>query len=195
MIQQGFNQTASYNFFGFTGTTDYPEKYVSGYTLVRFGKQLSGRKSLFFVAGLSEKGEVTGFKNQGYSDFLGLLGSSDGPKPRLHYSIYQASAGYQFDGVKSRAKLGAGPSLFLVNYSLNEAAHKSLLVPGALLTGRFPFGKERKLVGIELVMDIRLAPPVKLKSEAHADANSFSPGRVNMCSGSAGIALNFRKKP
>src|SRR4051812_37531982 len=67
MISQNFNQTAEFDFLGLTGTHQYPDKYVSGYTLIRFGKLISKRKSLFFIAGLSEKGEVTGFRNEGYA--------------------------------------------------------------------------------------------------------------------------------
>jgi hypothetical protein len=193
MIKQGFNQSGTYNFLGLTGTTEYPEKYLSGYFLVRFGKLLKERKSVFFIAGLSEKGEVTGFKNQGYVDFLGILGGSSGPRPIVNYSIYQASAGYQYDAIKTRAKLGLGPSLFLMNYQMNEENARSVLLPGIILTGRFPLGRERKLVGLELVLDTRLAPPANMKSDVKESPDTFVPGKVNMCAASAGIALCFRK--
>lgn len=193
MIQQGFNQTSTFNFLGLTGTTNYPEKNVSGYTLLRFGMFLKDRKSLFCIAGLSEKGEVTGFKNQGYSDFLGIIGGSSGPRPTVKYSVYQAGAGYQYDAIKTRAKLGLGPSVFLMKYKMNEEETRSALVPGIIFTGRFPFGKERKLIGLELVLDARLAPPVKMKSDAVKSPDSFVPGKVNMCNATAGIALCFRR--
>ena len=193
MIQQGFNQTSSFNFLGITGTTNYPEKNVSGYTLLRFGKLLRDRKSLFFIAGISEKGEVIGFKNQGYVDFLGILGGSAGPRPTVKYSIYQAGAGYQYDAIKTRAKLGLGPSLFLMKYKMNEEESKSAMVPGMIFTGRFPLGRERKLIGFELVLDAKLAPPVKMKTDSEKGPDSFVPGKVNMYNATVGIALCFRR--
>jgi len=193
MIQQGFNETSTFNFLGITGTTNYPQKNVSGYTLLRFGKLLQDRKSLFFIAGVSEKGEVTGFKNEGYYDFLGILGGSSGPRPTVKYSIYQAGAGYQYDAIKTRAKLGLGPSIFLMKYNMNEEESKSSVVPGFIFTGRFPFGRERKLIGLELVLDARLAPPVKMKTDSEKGPDSYVPGKVNMCSATAGIALCFRR--
>jgi hypothetical protein len=193
MNKQGFNQESSFNFLGWTGTTQYPRKEVDPYALIRFGFRMKERKSLFFVAGLAEQGTVSGFKNLGYSDFLGILGSSDGPLPSMQYSLYQLSGGLQYDNVKTRAKLGFAPSLFVMRYALNEENKKSAIMPGAFLTGRFTIGKEKKLFGLEIVLDMRLAPPVHMKNDVTPETGEFRAGSVNICSGSAGIAFCFRK--
>jgi hypothetical protein len=193
MVQQGFDETSSYNFFGLTGTNNYPTRTWNASILVRAGVKMTERRSLYFVAGLADRSKVTGFKNEGYGDLLGILGSSYGPMPTISYSVYQLTAGYMYASARSRAKLGLGPSLFLFNYSMNNGEKHGALVPGASFTGRFPFGKERRLFGVELVLEANLAPPVKMKT-GQTDEKSFHPGKANMISMNLGVAFSFRKK-
>ena len=77
------------------------------------------------------------------------------------------------------------------------------MVPGAAFTGRVPLGKAKKRIGIELVADIHLAPPVTLKAQelstVDIDFNAkiitvIPPTKVSMVHGNAGVAITLRHK-
>ncbi len=192
MNKQGFNETSNYNFLGWTGTTQYPVKNETGNFLVRFGTSIHKARSLFFVAGIADQATVTGFKNTGYSSFLGIIGGSNGPMPTVRYTLYQLTGGFMYAAAKTRAKLGFGSTLYLLQYAINDESKKMRVVPGSMMTGRFPLGKEKKLFGVELVLDLRLALPVALKQDVKPEAADFHPGKVSMIGGTAGIAFCFR---
>jgi hypothetical protein len=191
MIDQGFDETSDYNFFGWTGTTDYPTKGKTPSLMFRVTKKVNPNRSLYFMAGLADQGNVTGFKNNGYTDLWGILGSSDGPMPRVKYSIYQFMGGFMYASSKGGRKLGFGPSLNLFNYKVGEGEKQTAFVPGATVTGRLPLGRERRAVGVELIADLNMAPPVTIKDNNTAEGG-FHPGKVSMFSLGFGLALTVR---
>ena len=68
MTVQGFNQTGSSNFFGFESTTDYPHKTWDAALLVRFGKKITERRSIYFVAAAGKSGSQR-FQEPGLFEF------------------------------------------------------------------------------------------------------------------------------
>jgi len=195
MIDQHFDQTSAFNFLGFEGTTTYPVVIKDGSLLLRAGAKLNDRRSIYFVVGQSTAGRVEGFKNEGYSDFLGIFGGSNGQNIAVDYKVYQFTAGFLYSFPDTRSKIGFGPSFFLVDYSVtenyNRKQNETALSPGATFTARVPLGKEKKLFGVELVFEGNAAMPVKMKGEM--EESNFQPGTVNMFSANIGIAFCFRK--
>jgi len=195
IIEQGFNQTSTFNFLGLSGDTKYPLAKKDASILMRGGKKLNDRRSIYFVVGQVAAGSVEGFKNEGYSDFFGIFGGSYGQSIVINYNAYQLTAGYLYSFPNTRAKVGFGPSIFLFDYSItenyeNRQSHTSV-VPGATFTARLPLGKEKKVFGIELVFEGNAAVPAKMKNEM--SQTGFHPGKANMFSANAGIAFRFQK--
>ena len=195
MKKQGFDQTADYNFFGLSGSTSYPRKEAGGTFLLRFGKRMDARRSLYFIVGQTDKAEVSGFKNQGSSSFLGIIGGSYGPFPQVQYKVWQVTGGFLFQ-TSSCAKLGIGPSVFVIPYSLSNATgfaykHTSVMA-GASLSARLPVGRERRQFGMDFMVDVNLAPPVSMKIDGES-ADGFHMKRANLIHASAGLAFTFRK--
>jgi len=194
MIDQHFDQTSESSFFIFSFSTDYPIVTKDAAILLRGGLKLDDRKGLYFVAGQCAKGSVEGFKNEGYSD-VWLFGSSYGQNIKIDYEAYQFTGGYQYTFVHSKSKVGFGPSLFLLHYSVlenysNKQSYSPVTV-GATCTARLPLGKEKKLFGVELVFETNVALPVKMKGEY--EQTGFKAGSVNMCSANLGIAFSLRR--
>src|SRR5688572_384843 len=71
MKDQGFDDDSDFNFFGWTGTSEYPYKSQDPSLLLRVGKQISEKKSIYFVIGRLDKATVKGFKDEGYSNLWG----------------------------------------------------------------------------------------------------------------------------
>ena len=186
MIEHGYNDTYSYDFFGITGSTKYPRSAKGAYLLVRGGKKINELKSLYFIAGQVDQGEVWGFKENTNPDPYGFI---IGDFPDVRFSLLQFSAGYQFHYTGTRAKLGLGPTIFILKQS--SYGHKvASYAPGLTATARLPLGKEKRLVGMELIMDANLGLPMKMK---HSFTSSFSPGKVNLCSINLGLGISFRR--
>src|ERR1700759_5519212 len=62
MKEQGFGETANFNFFGLTGSANYPIKDRSGAVfLVNVTVRQKENRSLFFIAGISNQGKVSGY--------------------------------------------------------------------------------------------------------------------------------------
>ena len=194
MVDQNFDQTDETSFLGFDFSTNYPVVTKDAALLLRGGFKLNDRKGIYFVAGRSAKGSVEGFKREGYTDFW-LIGGSYGQKIEVDYSSYQLTAGYLYTFPHSRLKAGFGPSLFLLNYSTTEnysnKQNYSSLVPGATGTARIPLGKEKRLFGVELVLEGNAALPAKMKGDFKE--SGFKPGNVNMLSANIGLAFSFRR--
>lgn len=190
MLRQGFDDdnTSYLLFIGWTEVN--PKKLSYGGLKLRGGKKISEKRSVYFVTGLVEDAEVRGFKSSGFSNTI-FGGGSYGTAVSIRYSLWQLAAGYMYSS-KSKMKLGLGPSFFLLNYKPNEEKKQNLLVPGASFTARVPLGKEKKLLGIEIVAEANLAPPAKMKMEKQND-QGFEPGNVNMVFGSIGLAYCFRR--
>jgi hypothetical protein len=186
MVEQGYSDTHSYDFFGITGSTKYPRTAKGAYLLVRGGKKITGRRSIYFIAGQVDQGEVWGFKANPNPDPYGFI---IGDFPDVRFSLLQFSAGYQFHYANTRAKLGLGPTIFILKQS--SYGHKlASYAPGLTATARLPLGKEKRLVGMELIMDANLGLPMKMKQTF---TSSFSPGKVNLCSLNLGLAISFRR--
>jgi hypothetical protein len=197
MKKQGFDDTGTSNFLGWTSTTHYPEKTWDASVLVSIGFKLTDRRSIYVTGGLLENAEVRGFKNTGYSNFLGLFSGSDGPRPMIKYSIYQMTAGYMYSSAKSRVKLGFGPSIFLVNhasgmnYSYGETIHS--VVPGISGMARIPLRKEKRMFGAELFVETNLAPPIKMNTSEGPAKDIFYMKSANMISANVGFAFRLQK--
>ena len=195
MRAQGYgdDSESTFQIFG-SGTTSYPRGGSVAYLLTG-GKKISDRKSIYFVAGISQKGTVEGFHSQGWSDgFFGLFAGTYGQHVTVNYTTYQLTTGYMYSFPNSRARLGFGPSVYILNYGTSidytQKDNHTSLVPGASFNARLPFGKERKLFGVELVFEGNVAPPAQMKSD-HTDG--FQPKNANMFSGNIGLAFSFRK--
>lgn len=195
MRAQGYGDQAQSTFVIFgSGNTSYPRGGSVAY-LLRGGKKINDHKSIYFVAGICEKAKVEGFHAQGWSDgFFGLFAGTYGKYVAVDYTTYQITTGYMYSFSNSRAKLGFGPSIYILQYSnttdFSAKDNHSSLVPGASFTARLPLGKERKLFGIELVFEGNMAPSVKMESEK---TDGFQPKNANMFSGNIGLAFSFRK--
>lgn len=186
MIAQGYGDTYSYDFFGITGSTKYPRSAKGAYLLVRGGKKMTERKSLYFIAGQVDQGEVWGFKKNTNPDPYGYI---IGDFPDVRFSLLQFSAGYQFHYTSTRAKLGLGPTIFILRQS-SYGRKVASYAPGLTATARLPLGREKRLVGMELIMDANLGLPMKMKQTF---TSSFTPGKVNICSVNLGLAISFRR--
>lgn len=186
MIEQGYDDTYSYDFFGITGSTKYPRTAKGAYLLVRGGKKMTERKSLYFIAGQVDQGEVWGFKKKANPDPYGYI---IGDFPDVRFSLLQFSAGYQFHYTSTRAKLGLGPTIFILRQS-SYGRKVASYAPGLTATARLPLGREKRLVGMELIMDANLGLPMKMKQTF---TSSFTPGKVNICSVNLGLAISFRR--
>lgn len=194
MVQQGFNETSSFDFLGWSGNTQYPIVIKDISLLIRVGKKISDRRSIYFVAGQTAAGKVEGFKNEGYS-YLYIFGSSYGQRIDIDYRVYQLTAGYLYSFPNTTAKIGIGPSVFVCNYAItknytNKEEHTSLM-PGATFTTRIPLGKEKKLFGVELVVEGNVAPPIKMKNDTRE--TSFQGGNANLFSANVGFAFSFKR--
>ena len=86
-----------------------------------------------------------------------------------------------------------GPSLFLFNYKPNNNERQTAFVPGASFTSRLPLGKEKRLFGIDLLLDASLAPPVKVDMK-DTSPGAFKATKANMIHGSIGFACSFRRQ-
>jgi len=193
MKAQGYGDHAesTFNLFG-SGSASYP-RGGSIALLASGGKKITDRKSIYFVAGISEKATIEGFHAQGWSDgFLGLFAGTYGQHVAISYTTYQLTAGYMYSFSNSRAKLGFGPSVYILSYGTSMDYHEkdnhTSIIPGASFTARLPFGKEKKLFGVELVFEGNMAPPIQMKSD-HTDG--FQPKKANMFSGNIGLAFSF----
>lgn len=194
IVDQGFDQISEFSILGLDVSTKYPIVTKDAVLLLRGGFKLDDRKGLYVVAGRSAKGSVTGFKSEGY-DYFWFFAGSYGQHIEIDYTSYQLTAGYLYTFPHTRLKAGFGPSLFLLNYSVienyNNKQTYSSLVPGATGTARIPLGKEKKLFGVELVVEGNAAVPVKMKGDYKE--SGFKPGNVNMFSGNIGIAFSLRR--
>jgi hypothetical protein len=163
--------------------------------LIRGGAKLNDRRGIYFVVGRTSAGSVEGFKNEGYDIYFGIVGGSVGQEIAVDYKTYQLTAGYLYTFPNTTLKLGFGPSLYLLDYSItenndNKESH-SALTPGAVFTARIPLGKEKRLFGVELVFEGNAAAPAKMKG--NYEESGFQPGKVNMFSGNIGLAFSLRR--
>lgn len=195
MRAQGYGDQSesTFNIFG-SGNTSYPRGGSVAF-LARGGKKINNHKSIYFVAGISEKATIEGFHAQGWSDgFFGLFAGTYGEHVSVTYTTYQLTAGYMYSFPDTRAKIGFGPSIYILNYgsdiNYTTKDNHTAFVPGASFTARLPLGKEKKLFGVELFVEGNAAPPVKMKSE-HSDG--FQPKNANMFSGNGGLAFTFHR--
>lgn len=200
----GFNQTSTFNFFGWGGSTNYPIVSSGLPVLFKAGKKIKDNRSVYLMAGTSAAAEVSGFKNDGTNS--GLFGSL-GTHVHVRYKVLQVAVGMEYNLRKSRIKLGYAPGVFLLRYShvpgMDKVKKETAVVPGLALTGRLPLGKEKRRIGMELVADINLAPPATIqeqyKTSIDGNFNStevqvLSPTKVSMVHGMAGLALTYRHK-
>lgn len=160
-----------------------PGKRKSPSLLLSFGKKLKEHRYIYFVIGCADKGQVEGYKD---------LGSILESYATIHYSVYQFTAGYLYTIGKSRIKLGGGPSLLMLKYTAGSEQSQTSFVPGLTLSGRFPLGKEKRLIGVDFILEANLAPPAKIEMQEKSD-NGFHITKADMIQGSAGLALCFRK--
>jgi hypothetical protein len=194
MKEHGYDETVTSTFL-WTTTTNYPVEDVYPSLLVMMGKRISDYKSVYIVAGRSARGVVSGFRTEGYADFFGLFSGPYGQRIDIPYSIYQLGGGVMYSFPNTRTKLAAGPSFFLFEYGGEEYTgiekHHSFL-PGLSGVLRVPFGREKKLVGIDLVVELNLAPPATIKGD-EAPLQVIQLQKVNMIHAAVGLALSFRR--
>lgn len=193
MTEQGFGETLNYDFLGLTGSIDYPKTERGGSYLIRVATRQKANRSLFFIAGISNQGTVSGYHYEGTDPMLGF---SMGSYPRVKYQVFQFTGGYQFDLKNSWAKFSIGPSVFLYNYGLEMATNterKTSVVPGGNVNCRLPLGKQKRTFGIELFADGNIAPKAKMSDMQETSTSTpLNASKVNMMHATAGILLTFR---
>ncbi len=203
LIKNNFNHTSYFSFLGWGGKTEYPIVYSGVPVLLKVGKKVKENKSVYLLGGIAGQNEVSGFRNEGTGDFLGLFGGSLGTHVNINYKVYQLGAGFEHTLPNTKIKLGYGPALYMLSYVYNfKDSRNNALVPGANFSGRVPLGKEKRKIGLELVADVNLAPPAKMKAlhytynDGTADKTELliPENKVSMVQGMAGLALTFRKK-
>jgi len=184
--ENGFN--ASSEGFLIFGPTTFP--YITHYLplLGSLGIQVTKSGSVYAIFGQSSKAEIYGY-------------NSSSTSIKIKYSVLQFTGGYQLSFPTTRFKIGAGPSLFVLKYAQNDptlADYNNLtdkpttIKPGLSITGRMPFGKEKKLFGIELFFNLNLAPSAKFEGFPSYNSSLVSYD-VNMINGVVGLSLAFRK--
>jgi hypothetical protein len=166
---------------GWFGNTTYPVTSTKPTALVMLGKRITKYGSLYLVVGQPTGGQVAGYNGVSVVSF--------------DYHVLQFTLGYQFSFPNTRFKLGVGPSLFTFK-NIPEADYKhvseeSSSVAGATLTLRMPFGKEKKLCGIEFFGLLNLAPSVKW-GEIKNLGRTFQAGSVSMSYAIIGISFALR---
>jgi hypothetical protein len=202
--RDGLNHTESFQVLFIGGSTKYPIGTRNPPLLVKFGKRLNERRSLYIVAGVSSSGEAEGYKRYDEESALfPLFYSTTGSYVTVKYRLLQVAAGYQYHYANKRLKLAAAPSLFIYKYQNTRAIRKqqhAAVVPGMAFSGRLPLGKEKKLFGVDLIADLNLAPPVKMKELRTENHNSgetvatvLKSGSVNITHGMVGLAFSFRR--
>ncbi len=180
MTDQGFNQPATLLF-----AINYPTKTYIPPLMVIAGKQLSSYGSLYILAGNSNASTVEGY--DGYNSIS------------VHFNIVQATLGYQFTFPQSHFKLGIGPSLFVVHHEIANYVPATISTetkPGVSLMARMPFGKEKKLFGVELFFAMNVAGSVQLNDIHETFINEevdMAGGKLSMVSAMLGLNFVFRK--
>ncbi len=195
MRNQNFDDRSETTFVIYgNGITNYPRGSATS-ILVRGGKSIDARKSLYFIVGVAEKAHVEGYRKDGWSNgIFGLFAGTVGQSVSIKYNIYQATAGFMYPISDSKVKFGFGASAYIFSYSTFhqyiKAGNHTSVVPGAAFTLRAPLGKEKRLFGIDFLLDANLALPVKMKTAVN---EGFRPGNVNMCSASVGLGFSLRR--
>ena len=182
MTDQGYNQSTSFIF-----SVDYPIKTYFPPLMIMAGKQISKYGSLYILAGQPNSTTVEGYN--------GIASVS------IKYNILQATFGYQFTFSQSRFKLGIGPSLFVFHYNLDNyvpapPSTPSQYSPGLSLMARLPFGKEKKLFGVELFFAMNVAKSVHINDiseNINYEEFYFTGGKLSMVSAMLGLNFVFRK--
>jgi hypothetical protein len=202
--RDGLDGTESFAVLFFGGTTKYPVNMWNPSLLLKFGKRLSEKRSWFAVAGLSSSGEAEGYKRNGEAGLLfPIFYSTSGTHVTVKYQVLQFGAGYQYHYAKTRTKLSVAPSLFVYRYKNTRALQKqqyAAIRPGMAFSGRLPLGKEKKLFGVDVIADLNLVPPVKMKTlttETVTDSGkittTLNSGSVNLVHGMLGFAFSLRR--
>jgi hypothetical protein len=188
----------------FSGTTNYPESSRNLPLLLKAGKRLTDKRSLYLVVGISGTGSVEGFRkiafDESWDDFFS---KSVGIHVHVEYKLYQISAGYQYSYPNTHAKIAVAPSLFLFRYQNTSAStlqRHTAVAPGVAFTSRLPLGKEKRLIGVDLLVELNLAPPVKMQAltteYTYGDKTSTATlqrSNVNLVHGMLGLALSLRR--
>lgn len=177
LTDQNFN--GSYN--GWFGPVSYPITTNKQPLLFMFGTRITKYGSLYMVVG-----QPTGGKAEGYNGVS--IVSFD-------YHVLQFTLGYQFSFPDTRFKVGIGPSLFIFK-NTPEADYQSVsaqssTIPGGTINVRVPFGKEKKLFGVELFFQMNLAPSAKL-GEIQNQGKTFEATNISMTYAIIGITFAFR---
>lgn len=193
MKEQGFGETMHFNFLGLQGDVDNPNAERSGTYLLRCALRQKVSRSLFFVAGISNQGTVSGYHHEGTDPIFGF---DMGSFPRVKYRVFQFTGGYQYDLKNSSAKFGVGPSVLLFNYGLEMTSNdkrKTSIVPGATFNFQLPLGKGKKSFGVELIAEGSVAPQAKMKQMQETTTSTpLKESRVNMIHANAGLLFTFR---
>ena len=179
MEDQGYDHTAT-----FIVTVDYPVKSYIPPLMVMAGKKISEYGSLYILAGNYDATTVEGY--DGYNTIS------------VRFNIVQATLGYQFTFARSHFKLGVGPSLFIVHHELANyvpAPETTETKPGVSIMARIPFGKEKKLFGVELFFATNIAGNIQLNdiNESHNTVPDLTGGKLSMVSAMLGLNFVFRK--
>lgn len=151
------------------------------------GKQVSKRGSTYIIVGKPGAAEVRGYDGRFNNN--------------IKYQVFQFTGGYQLSFPNSRSKIGAGPSLFILQSGKNNhdrvdtkiTDKHSAIKPGLSFMGRVPFGKGRKLVGLELFGELNIASTARFE-DSSSYYNRPEPYNATITGGVIGLSLALQKK-
>jgi len=182
---------------------EYPKGKQQAPLLLKAGKKIDHHRSLFFSGGVSNVGEAQGHA-PGTVDTAGYT-SYGSSLLNVKFRVLQFTGGYEYSFPHTRAKVAIGPSLFLLRYKSTDGMivneRHTAFAPGVATSARLPLGKEKHLFGIDLVAELNLAVPAKMKTLSSGndiynqhDLAVLKSGTVNMVHGMLGLACSFRRK-
>ncbi|MGN6249884.1 MAG: hypothetical protein ACTHNG_16145 [Ginsengibacter sp.] len=165
-----------------SGPQTFPYVSHSLSLLGMVGKKISNRASVYLLFGLPGAAEVHGYD--------GRFGNN------IKYQVYQFTAGYQLSFSNSRSKIGAGPTIFFLQSGKNNhdqpgnkiTDNHSAVKPGVSFMGRVPFGKGRKLVGLELFGQLNVSSRATFE-DYNSYYNRSEAYNMNMVEGVIGLSV------
>jgi hypothetical protein len=183
MENQDYNQSG----VGLFGTISFPSASYIPPLLLMAGKQISDYGSLYILFGRPISSSVEGYNGvaQIYVD----------------YNVLQFTAGYQFTFPNTHFKAGLGPSLFEFSYFVNDYGQTpvpkvSTYRPGLSAMARVPFGKEKRLFGVELFFEMNLAANAKvadISTNVNYETYTLKGSTVSLVYAVAGLTFAFRR--
>ncbi len=179
MRRQFFN---SYE-VGFLWDQDNPSRGWRFNLMARGGRRLTSKFMVHGLAGLADQGWV-----RGYSESATFTAGAE-THPNVDYKLFGFAAGMLYS--PGKVKAGIAPALFLLAYQFHGENKKKSTAPGVNFSLQLPVSNQDKNIGCDLVFDANYAAPIKMSRDSGGN-HLFQPGKINMMTGSVGLAFTLR---